>query len=165
MVENRPGAKGIWAWTTFVGVLLALEAVLFYAFVGRTYSVADRPATPITVDRANQLFSSGIHPGQSQESVEAWLASQGIKRGSPWTDAAITYDVWHRDEDPLSESWWMDIARRAGLDSDSAFSVIRVSYPDAARLTSGRTIVTVYLFFDRDDRLLRHSVDENHVTL
>ena len=164
MIENRPQAKGIRAWAIFVGALIAFEAVLFYAFVGRTFSVADRPATPITVDRANQLFSSGIHPGQSQESVEAWLASQGIKRGSPMMDAGITYDVSHGDEDPLSESW-LDIARRAGRDSDSVSSVIRVSYPDAARLTSGRTIVTVYLFFDRDDRLMRHSVDENHITL
>ena len=90
MVENRPGAKGIWAWATFVGVLLSCQAVLFYALVGRTYSVADRPTTPISVDRANQLFSSGIHPGQSKEPVEAWLASQRIKRGSPMIDAGIT---------------------------------------------------------------------------
>lgn len=79
-------------------------------------------------------------------------------------DAGITYDVSHRDQDPVSESW-LDIARRAGLDSDSVSSVIHVWYPDAARLTSGQTIITVYLFFDRDDRLMRHSVDENHITL
>jgi hypothetical protein len=117
--------------------------------------VVGRPTTPMSVGRADQLFRKGLHPGQSREHVEAWLAAHGIP-----------YDVLHRRDDVTFKGWWMDcrgnqtVAECAGLGVDSVFSVIRVSYPDADRFLLGRTQITVYLFFDGEDRLLRHWVDE-----
>src|ERR1039458_69080 len=133
MSERRPRANGIRALAILIGAVIALECVMFYVLVGRTYTLVESPNTPMTADRANRLFSEGIQPGQDRESVEPWLASQGIKRGAVWMDAGIIYDVQTRPDDPTSNGMWMDgrghqtVAECAGLDNDSIFSMIRVS--------------------------------------
>jgi hypothetical protein len=47
-----------------------------------------------------------------------------------------------------------------GLSRPSATRLIRVSYPDADRSLLCQTQITVYLFFDGNNRLLKHWVDE-----
>ena len=56
----------------------------------------------------------------------------------------------------------LTVAECAGLELDAAYSVICVSYPDAARGLFGQTSIVVYLFFDSKGRLLRHWVEELH---
>jgi hypothetical protein len=57
------------------------------------------------------------------------------------------------------------VAECAGLAVDTVHSVIRVSYPDARRPLIGQIEVTVYLFFNADERLIRHWSDEFHWSL
>jgi hypothetical protein len=112
------------------------------------------------------LFGQAVRTGQKRAEVETWLASEGIPRGSGFPDRGISFDVLRRRDDLPGNSPWMDcrgnqtIAECAGLKVDSVSSVIRVSYPDADRSLLCQTQITVYLFFDGNDRLLKHWVDE-----
>jgi hypothetical protein len=124
----------------------------------------------MTVAGADQLFGQGVQPGQSRREVEAWLVSQGIP---PYSGLAreTHYSVLHRREKVVFKGWWMDcrgrrtVAECAGLDVDAVFSVIRVTYPDAGRPLIGQLEVQVYLFFDANGRLIRHWVDQSHISL
>jgi hypothetical protein len=134
--------------------------------VGVYYAVVGLPATPMTSARADRLFGQALRTGQSREEVEAWLTSEGIPRGPVFPERGISFDVLQRRDDLSGNGPWMDfrgnqtVAECAGLKVDSVSSVIRVSYPDAGRAFLCQTRITVYLFFDGKDRLLKHWVDE-----
>jgi hypothetical protein len=52
------------------------------------------------------------------------------------------------------------MAKLAGLNDDSVYSVIRITYPEADRFLLGQTEVRVHLFFEDQRRLIQHWVDE-----
>ena len=150
---------------------LWIAVIAIGALVGLHYLVAGLPKTPMSVSRADRMFREGVWPGQSQSEVEAWLASQGIPRQHEMYTDNVCYNVVHRPEEVVFKGLWMDcrgsqtMAECAGLDVDTVFSFICVTYPDAARLLLGYTEVRVYLFFDEQNRLIRHWVDEFHISL
>jgi hypothetical protein len=125
----------------------------------------------MTVAQAERLFGEGLARGQTQEEVEAWLASQNIPPSSAPGRESTSYDIQRRREEVPFRGWWMDgrggrtVAECAGLDVDAVHSVIRVTYPNAGRPLFGQIEITVYLFFDADRRLIRHWVDQFHLSL
>jgi hypothetical protein len=139
--------------------------------VGHYYLIVGLPATPMSVSRANRLFRDGVQPGQSRAEVEAWLVSQGIPQRQGLFDTNVCYSVLHRREDVTFKGWWMacrgnqTVAECAGLDIDTVYSVVSVIYPEADRFLLGHTELTVCLSFDRQERLIRHWVDEFHFSL
>jgi hypothetical protein len=154
--------RSAWFWN---GVLTAGALIaLYYAFVGF-------PATPMTVAEANRLFAKGLRSGQSREEAERWLASHGIPPRSLAQPGGTCYDITRRRDDVTFKGWWMigrgnrTVAECAGLDVDVVQSVICVIYPDAGRRVVGSIEITVYVFFDADRRLIRHWVDEFHLSL
>lgn len=130
------------------------------------FVVVGLPMTPMSIERADRLFKTGLHPGQSRDEVEAWLLRQGIPSES---ETPVHYDILNRHDDVTFAGWWMDcrgnqtVAEIAGLDVDSVYSFIRVWYPDADRFFLGHTEIRVYLFFGADGRMQRHWVDECHI--
>ena len=146
-----------WVWSA---------ALLIGGLVGVYFAVVGQPTTPMTSARANRLFGQALRTGQSRAEVEAWLASEGIPRGARFPDRGINFDILQRRNDLPGNSPWMDgrgnqtVAECAGLKVDSVSSVIRVSYPDADRSLLCQTQITAYLFFDGNNRLLKHWVDE-----
>jgi hypothetical protein len=139
--------------------------------VGLYHALAERPTTPMTVAQSERLFGDGLAPGQCREEVEAWLVSQGIPPSSATQPGRISYDISERRDDVTFKGWWMDcrgnrtVAEWAGLDVDAVYSAIRVTYPDARRPLIGWIELKVYLFFNADRRLIRHWMDEFHVSL
>ena len=124
------------------------------------------PTTPMTVPRADEIFRKGIHPGQSREVVEAWLASQGFAPLGPNVDdsKSLVYVVMTESNEGSSDIRWMEsyganrMAEAAGLKAGDVKTVLVARYPDADRQL-GRLEVRVFLFFDGKGRLLRHWAD------
>jgi hypothetical protein len=154
--------RWVWAVSLIFGALVWLLVGLYHAAVGR-------PTTPMTVARAERLFGQALRPGQHRDEVEVWLTAHGIPLASRYPDRQICYEILHRRGDERYEGWWMDVlghqtvAECAGLDVNSVYSVVRVLYPDAGRYPLDQAKITVYLFFDNNECLLRHSVNESHL--
>lgn len=161
----------VWQSTWFWAAALVIGGLvgIYYAVEVVNYAVVGRPTTPMTPARAGRLFGQALRTDQSRAEVEAWLTSQGIPRGSVGTDKGISFDVLHRPVDEPVAGFWMGgrghrtVAECAGLENASVASEIRICYPDADRFLLGQTRITVFLFFDSRDRLLRHWVDEFHL--
>jgi hypothetical protein len=134
--------------------------------VGLYYAAVGSPRNPMTTARADVLFGGGVQPRQSRRQVETWLASQGILPAASFRPEVVSYNLLRRREDEILKGWWMDcngnqtVAECAGLDVDKVYSFIRVTYPDSARFLFGQAEVRVYLFFDAEDRLIRHWSDQ-----
>jgi len=156
-----------WIWA--VALILGAEAGLYYALVG--WPATPPPTTSMTVDRADNLFRQAFQSGQSREDVETWLTSQGIPQGDAFLLRSTSYELLRRPDDGSRKGEWMDargdqtVAECAGLNANAVDSIIRVSYPDSGRRQSTQTEVRVYLFFDRNDRLLGQWVDEFYWSL
>ena len=123
---------------------------------------AGRPATLMTVFWANWKFGA-LRPGVSREKAEAWVVAQGIPPSSGFpSDKNISYDMLTRgDETPVRETWTdgyghKTVAEWAGLKEDEASSMIRITYLDAGWQVLGWIEVAVYLFFDKNDRLMKY---------
>src|SRR5438132_501694 len=101
-------------WALVIGIAGIGTIALYYWAVG----------FPMTVARADRLAAQGVHPGQTREEVEAWLASQGVPPGCGFGAKDTCYCVLHRREDATFKGWWMDcwgrqtVAECAGLDVD-----------------------------------------------
>jgi hypothetical protein len=153
-------------WVLSAALLIGGLVAVYYALVGVYYAVVGRPTTPMTSVRANRLFGQALRTGQNRAEVETWLASEGIPRALGFRDRGIGFDLLQRRDDLPQNGPWIDgrgnqtVAECAGLKVDSVCSLIRVSYPDADRSLLCQTQITVYLFFDGNDRLLKHWVDE-----
>jgi hypothetical protein len=146
--------RSLLVWAAGAVAIVCALAGLYYAAVGL-------PTTPMTVAQADRLFGGGLQPGQSRQQVEAWLASQGIPPLGPGTRGTV-YKAEDRPRAAGSPSDWMDsydnrtAAECAGLPVDAVHSFICVTYPDAGRLPFAQSEVNVCLFFDADDRLIKH---------
>jgi hypothetical protein len=119
----------------------------------------------MTAARADALAARGVRPGQTRTEVEAWLVAQGIPHEWTFRPTRTCYGVLHRREDVTFPGWWMPcrgsqtVAECAGLSVGAVHSVVCLCYPASASLL-GDTEVTVYFFFDKDERLIRHWADE-----
>jgi hypothetical protein len=162
LAEVKPPVRAItrpcWRWKwLLIPLLFSLAAVGLLAAYHADFGF---PTTPMTTARANQIFGDALHCGDEGDEVKAWLESQGIP-----------YDVLNRREQVTPSGWWMDcvghqtVAECAGLRADSVFRVIRIRYPDAQRILAGHPQITVYIFFDSNDRLIKHWTHEFHIEL
>jgi|GEM_PF-3763428 len=95
------------------------------------------------------------------------------RRGQSIANEAVRrtcYGVLLRREDVTFPGWWMPcrgrrtVAECAGLSVDAVYSVVCLCYPASASLL-GDTEVTVYFFFDKEERLIRHWADEFTISL
>jgi len=125
----------------------------------------------MTVDRANQMISQSLLPGASYEQVEAWLAAQGIREGRPPgripdPPPEFLFVGSSEVDEPYYEihDWEgyriVSAAIEAGLRQGQFYRTIHIIYEDAARPLRKR--LTIYLFFDADNRLLKHWVAESN---
>jgi hypothetical protein len=155
-------------WSRWVWVLMLLLPVLGVGgWVPLYYAAVGFPATPMTVADADRLFGEGLPPGSSWEEVRSWLAAQGIRPADgsgqgPW------YGTLWREPPRFFKGDWMDfdggpVAERAGLRVEDVCWLVKVKYPDAGRGLLRQTEVSVYLFFDGKDRLIKHWAHEFHV--
>jgi len=126
------------------------------------------PTTPMTLAHADRLFGDALPPGIGAKDADAWLASQGIFPSvlpGPNSERLRRED-WIRH---APDGRWMDsiggqtVAECAGLKTDDVSWYTRVTYPDADRFLLGQTKITVYLFFDTHDHLIKHWVSEFHL--
>jgi hypothetical protein len=114
----------------------------------------------MTLGRAERLFKEISEPGRSRVAVQAWLSSR-----------SILSDVVSRREDTTFKGWWMDarghqtVAEHAGLNVDDVYSIVRVHYPYSSITLVGYAEITVYFFFDKNDRLLRQWANEIDIGL
>jgi hypothetical protein len=137
-----------------VGVLVAL----YRGLVGS-------PTTPMTVARADRMFGAALLPGMPLGDVEAWLVSEGIPPDSGCVPPPY-YEIVRRLVDADLKGRWLGgsgdhtFVELAGVGGDVSL-VVRVVYPDAGRSLFAPTRITVYLFFDPKDRLIKHWVDEH----
>jgi uncharacterized OB-fold protein len=148
---------------------LGLGTVALLATVALVAYAVGWPSA-MTAARAEALAAKGVHPGQSRSEVEAWLAAQGVPREWTFRPTRTCYGVLHRREDVTFPGWWMPcrgsqtVAECAGLRVDAVHSVVCLCYPASASLL-GQTEVTVYFFFDKNERLIRHWADEFTISL
>lgn len=144
--------RGRWrkvAWMSGLALVLVISYCLIYL-------------STMTAWRADLLFARTFRPGDSGQSVEAWLASQGYTAGSYMYARGFTS---YCRKSPWSEYIGDDpIPERAGLKVNDVTSMIVVSYPFRDGLFGGFQ-VRVYCFLDADDRLIKHWVYEQHLSL
>jgi hypothetical protein len=155
-------------WVRLALLLLAVVAAVSLVVAGATgllqHVLFGFPATPMTEEKANQMALAGPPPSSTLAEVEAWLNAQGITSNPPGQGAS--YDIIRLSADAR---WEMDqvghqtVAECAGLKTGDVHSYVRVWYPDADRYYMGKDRITIYFFFDGNDRLLKHWVDVFHV--
>lgn len=156
-------SKWVWALVLLTLSLLVSVVALVVFRDDVSYTLTGYRTTPMSVDRADRLFRRGLQPGQSREAVLAWLASQGVRDGRrSYQGRSIHYIVLERPDGSIGEVVWRAGLRHDNVSATDVSSIIRVVYPDAERDLLGPYEITVYLFFDKDGRLLRHWVDEFH---
>ncbi len=154
-------------WAGIIALCLAVGIGLYFSY----RAIAGWPSTPMTVSKADNLFAHGVQPGQTVDEVKAWLASRSIPPQSSSTANGGYYSNLCRREDATFESWWMDrlgnqsVAECAGLNGDNVHSIMRVEYPEADRSIFIVTRITVYLFFDENERLIRYWIGKFFVGL
>ena len=113
----------------------------------------------MTVSDAERLFTKAVRPGDSFEEVRNWLVAQAIPDRRNAKAHTIYYDLFRRPEGGgLSTDQYGDrtVAELAGLQNENVYSIIRVTYPDAARIAFGWIRITVYIFFDEKQRVIRY---------
>ena len=158
-----PAARRI-GWPWWIGATVVAVGVVGVA----AFLVFGQSKTPTSADAADRLYAEGVHPGQTRDEVDAWLAARGITPGG--AVEAGHYSTLRRREDVTFPGWWMDcvghqtVAECAGLTTDEVHLVVRVTYWHS-NFYGGNYTVTVYLFFDVTGRLLRHWAHEFHICL
>jgi hypothetical protein len=149
-----------WRWILIPIILLS---ALLGCYIGYG-ALIGWPATPMTVAEADRLFSQGLQPGSSIDDAKNWLASRGVQSG--FTLKSVYYHLSRRMEGgelSMTHRGHQSVAECAGLNVEDVYSVIDVTYPEADRFLLGITKLSVYLFFDKNDQLIRHWIDEFHL--
>lgn len=120
-------------WVVALVVLIAVIAALWLALVGV-------PKNPTTVKQVEERVRKGVPPRSTRQQVEAWLKSQSIEHG------------YH--DKPANESSVQD----AKLSPDDISGIVEGIIRDTDRGPYVEGSISIYFFFDKNSRTMKHMV-------
>ena len=158
----------------FLSVYLAATALVGVGMTVFLRSfVSGSPTTRMTLTQAEQVASEAP-PGDTPQQMEGWISKVASRSKIPELAACgfarkhkngvfyLEPTLWppgtERSESDLTPWKPPAAAEDAGLKKDDVHSVFEIRYPHSDVTSNGYDVVTIYFFFDAEDRLIKHWV-------